>query len=74
MYNSYRVLGRCVSSLSVERRLLALSVFILHQSEKAEGFEVGLCCRRVSVFFFRCTRSMSHINQIKNILNADGRK
>lgn len=48
MDNNYQVLGRCVSSLSVERRLLALSVFVLHQSgEKLRvlrwGCAAGMC-------------------------------
>lgn len=64
-----------VFQVSVERSLLALSICLTPIREKAEGFEVGLCCRRVFFFFFffRCTLSMSRINQIKNILNADGR-
>lgn len=59
MDNSFRVLGRCVSSLSVERRLLALSVFVLGQSEKKLRVLRWGCAAGVCLFFFF---NMSHIN------------
>lgn len=38
------------AGVSVERSLLAVSVCLKPIRDKAGGFEVGLCCWRVSLF------------------------